>query len=28
LRHEVHNERPAERAKFVDLLSGWILARA
>jgi alpha-beta hydrolase superfamily lysophospholipase len=28
LRHEVHNERPAERAKFIDLLSGWILARA
>jgi acylglycerol lipase len=28
LRHEVHNERPAERAKFVDLLSSWILARA
>jgi len=24
----VHNERPAERAKFVDLLSSWILARA
>jgi alpha-beta hydrolase superfamily lysophospholipase len=28
LLHEVHNERPAERAKFIDLLSGWILARA
>lgn len=28
LRHEVHNERPAERAKFVDLLSEWILARS
>jgi alpha-beta hydrolase superfamily lysophospholipase len=28
LRHEVHNERPAERAKFIDLLSGWILQRA
>lgn len=28
LRHEVHNERPAERAKFIDLLSGWILARS
>jgi hypothetical protein len=28
LRHEVHNERPAERAKFIDLLSGWILAWA
>lgn len=28
LRHEVHNERPAERAKFVDLLSDWILARS
>ena len=27
LRHEVHNERPAERAKFIDLLSGWILGR-
>jgi acylglycerol lipase len=27
LRHEVHNERPAERAKFIELLSGWILAR-
>jgi alpha-beta hydrolase superfamily lysophospholipase len=28
LRHEVHNERPAERAKFVDLLGDWILARS
>lgn len=28
LRHEVHNERPAERAKFIDLLSGWILERS
>ena len=28
LRHEVQNERPAERAKFIDLLSGWILQRA
>lgn len=28
LRHEVQNERPAERAKFIDLLSGWILERA
>jgi alpha-beta hydrolase superfamily lysophospholipase len=28
LRHEVQNERPAERAKFIDLLSSWILARA
>jgi alpha-beta hydrolase superfamily lysophospholipase len=27
LRHEVHNERPAERARFIDLLSGWILQR-
>jgi acylglycerol lipase len=27
LRHEVHNERPAERAKFIDLLSSWILER-
>jgi alpha-beta hydrolase superfamily lysophospholipase len=27
LRHEVHNELPAERAKFIDLLSGWILER-
>ena len=27
LRHEVHNERPAERAKFIDLLSRWILER-
>ena len=27
LRHEVQNERPAERAKFIDLLSSWILAR-
>lgn len=27
LRHEVQNERPAERAKFIDLLSGWILQR-
>lgn len=27
LRHEVHNERPAERAQFIDLLSGWILQR-
>lgn len=28
LRHEVHNERPAERAKFIDLISDWILQRA
>jgi acylglycerol lipase len=28
LRHEVHNERAAERAQFIDLLSSWILARA
>lgn len=28
LRHEVHNERAADRAKFIDLLSGWILQRA
>lgn len=28
LRHEVHNERPAERAKFIDLISDWILRRA
>jgi alpha-beta hydrolase superfamily lysophospholipase len=27
LRHEVHNERSEERAKFIDLLSGWILER-
>jgi alpha-beta hydrolase superfamily lysophospholipase len=27
LRHEVHNERPAERVKFIDLLSSWILER-
>jgi alpha-beta hydrolase superfamily lysophospholipase len=27
LRHEVHNERPVERARFIDLLSDWILAR-
>ncbi|HKU16270.1 MAG TPA: lysophospholipase [Steroidobacteraceae bacterium] len=27
LRHEVHNERAAERARFIDLLSSWILAR-
>jgi alpha-beta hydrolase superfamily lysophospholipase len=27
LRHEVQNERPAERAQFIDLLSGWILER-
>jgi alpha-beta hydrolase superfamily lysophospholipase len=28
LRHEVHNERPTERAKFIDLLCSWILARS
>jgi alpha-beta hydrolase superfamily lysophospholipase len=28
LRHEVHNEQPAERAKFIDLISDWILKRA
>jgi alpha-beta hydrolase superfamily lysophospholipase len=28
LRHEVQNERPAERAKFIDLLGSWILERA
>lgn len=28
LRHEVHNERPAERAKFIDLISDWILTRS
>ena len=28
LRHEVHNERAADREKFVELLSGWILARS
>jgi lysophospholipase len=27
-RHEVHNERAVQRARFVDLLSSWILARA
>ena len=27
LRHEVHNERSEERAKFIDLLSRWILER-
>ena len=28
LRHEVQNERPAERAQFIELLSRWILERA
>lgn len=28
LRHEVHNERAADRARFVDLLVSWMLARA
>lgn len=28
LRHEVHNEKAPDRAKFLDLLSDWILARA
>jgi alpha-beta hydrolase superfamily lysophospholipase len=28
LRHEVHNERPADRARFIDLISDWILKRA
>jgi acylglycerol lipase len=28
LRHEVHNERPEERAKFLQHLGDWILARA
>lgn len=27
-RHEVHNERPADRSKFVELLASWVLARA
>jgi len=27
LRHEVHNERPADRAAFFELLCDWILAR-
>lgn len=26
-RHEVHNERPADRSRFVALLSSWMLAR-
>lgn len=26
-RHEVHNEQPAARDAFVDLLAGWMLAR-
>ncbi|MGH8178869.1 MAG: lysophospholipase [Steroidobacter sp.] len=28
LRHEVHNERPAARAAFIDLLAHWTLERA
>jgi alpha-beta hydrolase superfamily lysophospholipase len=28
LRHEVHNEHPAARAAFIDLLAEWTLARA
>jgi acylglycerol lipase len=28
LRHEVHNEHPAARAAFIDLLTEWTLARA
>ncbi|MBB6093544.1 lysophospholipase [Povalibacter uvarum] len=28
LRHEVHNEVPAARQQFVDLLTGWILQRS
>ena len=28
LRHEVHNEQPAARAAFLDLLTQWILERA
>jgi alpha-beta hydrolase superfamily lysophospholipase len=28
LRHELHNERPDERAKFLQLLEDWILAHA
>ena len=27
LRHEVHNERPDDRARFIDLVAEWILAR-
>jgi alpha-beta hydrolase superfamily lysophospholipase len=27
LRHEVHNERAADRAMFVELVVGWVLAR-
>ena len=27
LRHEVHNEQPAARAAFIDLLTQWTLAR-
>lgn len=28
LRHEVHNEKPADRALFLDLLSQWMLERS
>jgi alpha-beta hydrolase superfamily lysophospholipase len=28
LRHEVHNERAADRAALVELLARWIVARA
>jgi alpha-beta hydrolase superfamily lysophospholipase len=28
LRHEVHNEHPAARAAFLDLLTEWVLVRA
>ena len=28
LRHEVHNERPADRARFIDLIAQWIKARS
>jgi alpha-beta hydrolase superfamily lysophospholipase len=28
LRHEVHNERPTDRAAFLQMLGDWILQRA
>lgn len=28
LRHEVHNEKPADRAAFIDLLTQWMLDRS
>jgi alpha-beta hydrolase superfamily lysophospholipase len=28
LRHEVHNERAADRARFVELVGGWVLQRS